>query len=307
MRLEQLEYLIEVSRTNSITLAGEQLHVAQQSISKSLKNLEIELGAELFIRTSKGIYLTVSGEKTVENAFLILEHVEQLKNDILPVSRIARRNLTGKLSICSTPCFFTALAPKLIADFNSIYAKIAVTHQEVALDQVYEDIICLKQDIGFISLEWQRDNHYAIPKELTFNVVQKDFPYAIMNKMIPMAQNKTISLNKLKNFPLMIYKPELTNHQPFYQKLFESENAYTFIKTDNLLASCQEIISGHCIGFSSKIAQQHTLLTNNDNLVAIPIRDGIKMAVGYLLNNQAPFNRITELFIQQFKDLCCVK
>ena len=61
MRLEQLEYLMEINKTHSINSASQYLHVSQQNISKSIQNLEAELGLELLTRGTEGTYLTPDG------------------------------------------------------------------------------------------------------------------------------------------------------------------------------------------------------------------------------------------------------
>lgn len=54
MTIQQLQYVLEVSRTGSISKAARNLFLSQPNISNSIKNLEQELGATLFIRTSQG-------------------------------------------------------------------------------------------------------------------------------------------------------------------------------------------------------------------------------------------------------------
>lgn len=306
MRLEQLEYLIEVYRTKSITAAGENLHVAQQGISKALHNLEIELGSTLFERTNKGILFTEIGEKTVVNAKLVLEQVERLRNDVLPAKRQARRNLSGTLRICSTPCLFTSLAPKIIAQFKHDYPKVELSYTENSLDGVFLSLQNKEMDIGFLSIEWRDDHLYPIADDLAFHVVQKDTPYAVIHKNLPLAKNKSISLSKLAQYPLTIYKPQFAKQQPLYKILLAQPDVYKFVYFDDLISSCQEIILGNCVGLSSRMAQQHTLLLKDDQLISIPIRDGIKTAVGYCLRKDAQISALTTLFIKQFEDLCNV-
>ena len=60
MRLEQLSYLIEITRLRSISRAAETLHISQPALSASVKSLETELGRTLFKRTNRGIFLTAA-------------------------------------------------------------------------------------------------------------------------------------------------------------------------------------------------------------------------------------------------------
>lgn len=62
MRLEYLQYFCEVCRTKSMSTAGRDLHVAQQTVSMAIKSLEEELGVTLLERTNRGVRATPSGE-----------------------------------------------------------------------------------------------------------------------------------------------------------------------------------------------------------------------------------------------------
>ena len=68
MRTEHLQYFVEVSKCHSIQLAAEKLFVTQPTISIALKNLEQELGAQLFLRSKNGMFLTEAGQKILEMA-----------------------------------------------------------------------------------------------------------------------------------------------------------------------------------------------------------------------------------------------
>ena len=61
MTLQQLKYVIEVVSAGSISRAAERLFVTQPSLSNAIRELEQELGVELFLRTSRGVALTQDG------------------------------------------------------------------------------------------------------------------------------------------------------------------------------------------------------------------------------------------------------
>lgn len=73
MTFQQLQYLLEVSRTGSISGAAKNLFLAQSSISASISNLEDELGFPVFIRSKKGVIPTVQGAEVIEQASRICE------------------------------------------------------------------------------------------------------------------------------------------------------------------------------------------------------------------------------------------
>ena len=61
MTLQQLKYMIEIVNCGSINEAAKKLYITQPSLSCAVKELETEMEIEIFIRTPKGITLTVDG------------------------------------------------------------------------------------------------------------------------------------------------------------------------------------------------------------------------------------------------------
>ena len=82
MRLEQLAYFLTIHQCGSIHSASQKLHLTHQSLNRSMKSLEDELGTTLFTRTAKGVSLTADGEKTLAIAQIVLDAIERLKDDI---------------------------------------------------------------------------------------------------------------------------------------------------------------------------------------------------------------------------------
>ena len=63
MTLQQLKYVIEVSRSRSISKAAQNLFISQPSLSNSIRELEKEIGIAIFSRTNKGILITQEGSE----------------------------------------------------------------------------------------------------------------------------------------------------------------------------------------------------------------------------------------------------
>jgi LysR family transcriptional regulator, hca operon transcriptional activator len=77
MELRHLRYFIAVAEEGSVTLAAERrLHTAQPSLSRQIRDLELEVGAQLLIRSTRGIELTVAGRAFLDHARLALSQVE---------------------------------------------------------------------------------------------------------------------------------------------------------------------------------------------------------------------------------------
>src|SRR6266699_2568949 len=77
MELRHLRYFIAVAAEGSVTLAAQRrLHTAQPSLSRQLRDLEAEVGAQLLVRGFHGVALTAAGPAFLDHARLALSQVE---------------------------------------------------------------------------------------------------------------------------------------------------------------------------------------------------------------------------------------
>src|SRR5712675_1652454 len=77
MELRHLRYFVAVAEAESLTLAAEErLHTAQPSLSRQIRDLELEVGTPLMVRRARGIELTAAGRAFLDHARLALSQVE---------------------------------------------------------------------------------------------------------------------------------------------------------------------------------------------------------------------------------------
>ncbi|MBO5727000.1 MAG: LysR family transcriptional regulator, partial [Oscillospiraceae bacterium] len=80
MELLQLHYFLQLAQLQHVSRTAERLHISQPSLSATIKKLEAELGAPLFVRKGRNIALSPYGEvfkQHVEESFLSLENGKQ--------------------------------------------------------------------------------------------------------------------------------------------------------------------------------------------------------------------------------------
>src|ERR1700674_1840031 len=77
MELRHLRYFVAVAEAGSLTVAAERkLHTSQPSLSRQIRDLEVEVGAQLLTRRARGIELTPAGRAFLEHARTVLSQVE---------------------------------------------------------------------------------------------------------------------------------------------------------------------------------------------------------------------------------------
>ena len=78
MTLQQIRYVMEISRCGSISKAAQELYLTQPYLSSTLKDLENELHISIFSRSRKGITLTRDGQEFLRYAKTLLEQEERI-------------------------------------------------------------------------------------------------------------------------------------------------------------------------------------------------------------------------------------
>src|SRR4051812_40900331 len=115
MNLRQLRYVVATADHGTMTAAAQALFVAQPALSRAIRELERELGVELFARAGRGVALTEAGERIVQHARDALQAVAAIEE--FPSAPAGGR--TGDLRVAAT----TALEPELTARLLPEFAR----------------------------------------------------------------------------------------------------------------------------------------------------------------------------------------
>ncbi len=94
MNLNQLKYAIRVAETGSINKAASNLFISQSVLSTSIRNLEKELGHEIFARSSKGIEITPYGRIFLSYITPIEQQLQQLDSFLYKDRGVSNQNLS---------------------------------------------------------------------------------------------------------------------------------------------------------------------------------------------------------------------
>ena len=148
MRLEQLQYFLSIAGTHAINKTSLEFYTTHQNISKAIRQLENEMGAPLFTRSSKGMILTREGE-------MLLPIAERCVNDLhrvqLDIQRLHCQNdLEGILRLFGTPITNATVLPSLLNDFGVLYPNVRYQINETNTLDILHNIFLHKNSLGFI-------------------------------------------------------------------------------------------------------------------------------------------------------------
>ncbi|WP_339062146.1 LysR family transcriptional regulator [Tepidibacillus marianensis] len=148
MELRVLEYAIALAQQKSFSKAAEKLHIAQPSLSQQIKKLEQEVGVALFERRPRDIELTYAGKRFIDQASKILDHVEQLKKEMIDVADMKK----GQLIIGSLPITGSHLLPLALPLFQKQYPGIELVLIEETTSNLESLTAKGQTDISLLSL-----------------------------------------------------------------------------------------------------------------------------------------------------------
>ena len=122
MDLRQLEYVVAIVDHGGFTRAANALHVSQPSLSQGVRNLETELGVELFHRLGRKVVLSAAGEALVEPARQVLRDVQTARASVAAVSGL----VAGYLDVVALPTLAAEPLARLIGAFRGQHADVVV-------------------------------------------------------------------------------------------------------------------------------------------------------------------------------------
>jgi DNA-binding transcriptional LysR family regulator len=127
MELRQLRYFTVLAEELSFTRAAGRLHMSQPPLSYQISNLEGELGARLFHRTSRSVELTQAGKALLPHALAILERVQEARGHVGRVSQ----GLEGRIKVGLAGSHFLGPFPHFIQEFRQRRPSVEVMLHEM--------------------------------------------------------------------------------------------------------------------------------------------------------------------------------
>lgn len=179
MEMKEFVYLITLAEEGNISRAADRLYMAQSSLSQFLQQFEAELGVKLFMRTSKGIRLTYSGECFVEHARGMLLEYQRAKNELWD-----NENLTaGKVIFGISSFRGLRMLPKILKSFRERYPGIKVEVVEEHSMRLEELLLDGKIDLAVVAMP-------AVKLKNEVSILKRDEILLVANKEHPVTKFK---------------------------------------------------------------------------------------------------------------------
>ncbi|MDI5966131.1 LysR family transcriptional regulator [Streptantibioticus silvisoli] len=148
MELRHLEYFVAVAEERHFTRAAERLMVSQSGLSASVRSLERELGARLFVRSTRSVELTGAGRALLTEANRTLSCVRAAREAVAAVQGLLR----GSLAVGTEQCLVGVHVPALLARFRSAHPQVEIRLRQAGSAGLAEDVQAGRLDLAFVSL-----------------------------------------------------------------------------------------------------------------------------------------------------------
>jgi DNA-binding transcriptional LysR family regulator len=202
MNLQQLRYVRETVRQDlNLTEAAKVLFTSQPGVSKQIRELEIELGVDIFERRGKRfVALTEPGRRIVAIAERVLQDLDNLKQ----VGRDFADQSAGDLTIATTHTQARYALPQVVAAFRSRFPHVRLQLLQGNPTAIAQMVIRGEADIGIAT---EALDHFpelaALPGYRWHHVVVVPPGHALLER-------KPLSLQDLAQHPIITYSPEFT-------------------------------------------------------------------------------------------------
>ena len=194
MELRQLREFLTLCEERNFRRAAERLHMAQPPLTRQIRALEDELGAPLFVRTSKGVDLTEAGLALLAEVPKLLELAERAKER----TQLAGKGLIGKLDVGVFGSGVLDVIPRLLARFHAERPEVVLELHHLNKAQQMEALRERRITVGFNRL-------FPPDPELAIEIVLRERLMVALPKDHALARQSEVTLRDMDNEPLILY------------------------------------------------------------------------------------------------------
>ena len=197
MDLRQLEYFVAVAEERNFTRAAERVHISQSGVSAQIRQLEHELGAELFDRSARSATLTVAGMAALTHARAALAAAAEVSQAVGDVTDLIRGRLTvGMVIGCTVTPLFDALAA-----FHREHPGVEISLLEDNSDRLVEGVRAGTIDLALIGTA------AATPDGLDALTIISERLVAAVPAGHPLAKQRRVTLRDVGSYPIVCMPP----------------------------------------------------------------------------------------------------
>ena len=195
MKLSQIHYAVEVAKCQSFTEAARKLYITQPTLSQQIRQLEQDIGTQLFTRNTRQVTLTRAGKEFLEYAVPIIENMNRLEISMQKYTS----PIKGQLRIGLLWSFAYLNIDKMLNDFSQFYPDIEITFVIDGSLSLMERFQAHELDLLFINVYGQE-----FKSAYQYYMISEDPLCAIISRRHPLSTKPEIHASDLKRENLLL-------------------------------------------------------------------------------------------------------
>lgn len=293
MTLAQLRYAITVAGASSMNEAAGKLFISQPSLSASIKELEAEVGVELFKRTNRGISVTLEGEEFIGYARQVVEQYNLIESKY-----ILKENTKKKFGVSMQHYTFAVKAfVEMVKQFGMDEYEFEI-HETKTYD-VIEDVKNCKSEIGVLYIN---DFNKKVLTKLfhqsgvEFHELLKCHIYVYLWKGHPLASKKEITLEELEEYPCLSFDQGQNNSFYFAEEVLSTYDYKRLIKANDRATFLNLMIGLNGYTLCSGIMCEEL---NGSDYCAIKLKSDEIMTIGYIARKGVQVSPLGKKYLEE--------
>lgn len=294
MTLQQLRQIIAIADCQSMNKAAKELFISQPSLSGAVKELEEEIGINVFLRSNRGIVITPEGEEFLGYARQVVEQQNLLED------RYIRKRAKKKFSVSMQHYTFAVKAfAELVKQAGMEEYEFAV--HETKTMEVIENVKNFRSELGVLYInELNEQMMLKLLKENSLEFVElfQCDTYVFLWGQHPLADREIITMKELEDYPCLAF--EQGKSQAFYlaEEMKSTYDYKRIIKVDDRATILNLMVGLNGYTLCSGILCEEL---NGDEYKVIPPKESDKIRIGYIKRTGSKMSDLGEIYIEELK------
>lgn len=294
MTLQQLRYAVAVADCGSMNEASKRLFISQPSLSEAMKDLEDEIGTQLYLRSNRGIQITPEGEDFLGYARQVLDQYQLLEH------RYIDKKSMEKFSVSTQHYSFAVKA------FVEVVKHVGMGEYDFAIHEtktheVIDNVKHFKSELGVLYLN--DFNEQVLQKLFRENALEfielfQCDTYVYLWGSHPLAGNSRITLEELQEYPCLAFDQGQNNSFYLAEEMKSTYDYKRIIKANDRATMLNLMVGLNGYTLCSGIISEEL---NGDDYRAVPLVESEKMRIGYIKRKGAGISNIGKLYIEELK------
>ena len=292
MTLQQILYVITISRCGSMNKAAQELFISQPSLTNAVKELEKEVGITIFRRSGKGTAATAEGEEFLTYARQLYQQYELLSGRYINPSEIKR-----KFGVSSQHYSFAVNAfVDLVKEYGQDEYDFSL--RETQTYEIIEDVVRMKSELGILFMN--DFNEKVIGKllkshDLEFHLLFTAKPHVFISREHPLARQSVITNKELEQYPYLSFEQGEHNSFYFSEEIFSESERKKNIRVRDRATLFNLLIGLNGYTVCSGVIDEKL---NGKDIIAVPLADEDDMHIGYITHRKGILSRLGDSYLK---------